>query len=43
MSHNLSYPYVLKALSLEDRPDYLIEFPDLPGCMSDFEISTNQS
>jgi antitoxin HicB len=37
MNHNLSYPYILKPLSPEDGGGYLIEFPDLPGCMSDGE------
>ncbi len=37
MKHNLSYPYILKPLSEEDGGGYLIEFPDLPGCMSDGE------
>lgn len=37
MKHNLSYPYILKRLSEEDGGGYLIEFPDLPGCMSDGE------
>ncbi len=37
MSHNLPYPYILKPLSPEDGGGYLIEFPDLPGCMSDGE------
>jgi antitoxin HicB len=37
MKHNLLYPYILKRLSEEDGGGYLIEFPDLPGCMSDGE------
>lgn len=37
MNHNLSYPYILTPLSQEDGGGYLIEFPDLPGCMSDGE------
>lgn len=35
MNYNLPYPYILKPLSSEDGGAYLIEFPDLPGCMSD--------
>lgn len=37
MNHNLPYSYILKPLSPEDGGGYLIEFPDLPGCMSDGE------
>ena len=37
MNHKLSYPYILTPLSEEDGGGYLIEFPDLPGCMSDGE------
>lgn len=29
------YPYILKTLSNEEGGGFLIEFPDLPGCMSD--------
>ena len=29
------YPFTIQHLSLEDGGGYLIEFPDLPGCMSD--------
>jgi antitoxin HicB len=31
------YPFIMKHLSKEDGGGYLIEFPDLPGCMSDGE------
>lgn len=31
------YPFIIRHLSLEDGGGYLIEFPDLPGCMSDGE------
>ena len=31
----LDYPFTMRHLSLEDGGGYLIEFPDLPGCMSD--------
>lgn len=36
MSH-LSYPFLINPLSDEDGGGYLIEFPDLPGCISDGE------
>ena len=29
------YPFTIQHLSLEDGGGYLIEFPDLPGCISD--------
>lgn len=29
------YPFIIKPLSEEDDGGYLIEYPDLPGCMSD--------
>jgi len=32
---NLEYPFEIKLLSQEDGGGYLIEFPDLPGCISD--------
>lgn len=31
----LDYPFTIRPLSDEDGGGYLIEFPDLPGCMSD--------
>ena len=31
------YPFSIRHLSPEDGGGYLIEFPDLPGCMSDGE------
>lgn len=31
----LDYPFTIHHLPLEDGGGYLIEFPDLPGCMSD--------
>ncbi len=37
MNSNLEYPYIIKPLSQEDGGGYLIEFPDLPGCISDGE------
>ena len=33
----LDYPFTIRHLSREDGGGYLIEFPDLPGCMSDGE------
>lgn len=33
----LDYPFTIRPLSEEDGGGYLIEFPDLPGCMSDGE------
>jgi len=31
------YPFTMRYLSSEDGGGYLIEFPDLPGCISDGE------
>ena len=31
------YPFTIRHLSAEEGGGYLIEFPDLPGCMSDGE------
>jgi len=31
------YPFIIRHLSSEEGSGYLIEFPDLPGCMSDGE------
>lgn len=33
----LDYPFSVRHLSPEEGGGYLIEFPDLPGCMSDGE------
>lgn len=33
----LDYPFTIRHLSKEDGGGFLIEFPDLPGCMSDGE------
>lgn len=33
----LDYPFTIHHLSEEDGGGYLIEFPDLPGCLSDGE------
>ncbi len=37
MSHTRTseYPFIIRHLSNEEGGGYLIEFPDLPGCMSD--------
>lgn len=34
---SLEYPFTVRPLDSEDGGGYLIEFPDLPGCMSDGE------
>lgn len=31
------YPFTIRPLSADDGGGYLVEFPDLPGCMSDGE------
>lgn len=31
------YPFIIRRLSEEDGTGYLIEYPDLPGCISDGE------
>ena len=31
----LDYPFTMQPLSQDEGGGYLIEFPDLPGCMSD--------
>lgn len=33
----LDYPFKMRHLSKEEGGGYLIEYPDLPGCMSDGE------
>lgn len=33
----LKYPFTIRPLSKEEGGGFLIEFPDLPGCMSDGE------
>ena len=33
----LEYPFNISILSAEEGGGYLIEFPDLPGCISDGE------
>lgn len=38
MKHKPSeYPFTIRHLTLEEGGGYLIEYPDLPGCMSDGE------
>ena len=32
-----SYPFTIRALSAEDGGGFAIEYPDLPGCISDGE------
>lgn len=36
MKH-LEYPFTIRPLSRDEGGGYLIEFPDLPGCISDGE------
>ena len=33
--NKLQYPFNISVLSIEEGGGYLIEFPDLPGCISD--------
>lgn len=33
----IEYPFMVRALSPSEGGGYLIEFPDLPGCISDGE------
>jgi antitoxin HicB len=35
MTTGLDYPFQVRPLPEEDGGGYLIEFPDLPGCLSD--------
>ena len=37
MGTELEYPFRVRPLTEEEGGGYLIEFPDLPGCMSDGE------
>jgi antitoxin HicB len=32
---DLPYPFTVRPLGAEDGGGYLVEFPDLPGCMAD--------
>jgi antitoxin HicB len=34
---SLSYPFIIRPLEREDGGGFLIEYPDLPGCVSDGE------
>ena len=34
---DLAYPFTVRPLSAEDGGGWLVEFPDLPGCMADGE------
>jgi antitoxin HicB len=35
MATRLDYPFQVRPLTEEDGGGYLVEFPDLPGCLSD--------
>jgi len=35
MATRLDYPFQVRPLTEEEGGGYLIEFPDLPGCLSD--------
>jgi antitoxin HicB len=37
MIGDIPYPFTVRPLSEDDGGGYLVEFPDLPGCMSDGE------
>jgi antitoxin HicB len=37
MATRLDYPFQVRPLTTEEGGGYLIEFPDLPGCLSDGE------
>jgi antitoxin HicB len=34
---DVPYPFTVRPLAKDEGSGYLIEFPDLPGCMSDGE------
>ena len=34
---DLAYPFTVRPLSADDGGGWLVEFPDLPGCMADGE------
>jgi antitoxin HicB len=36
-TRNSDYPFTIRHLTSEEGGGYLIEYPDLPGCMSDGE------
>ncbi len=35
MAHRFEYPFAIRALADDEGGGYLLEFPDLPGCMAD--------
>jgi antitoxin HicB len=37
MATRLDYPFQVRPLTEADGGGYLVEFPDLPGCLSDGE------
>src|SRR3954464_8371264 len=37
MIGDIPYPFTVRPLSEDDGSGYLVEFPDLPGCMADGE------
>ena len=37
MNRKLKYPVTIRPLTKEEGGGYLVEFPDLPGCMADGE------
>ncbi len=34
MAHRFEYPFTIHPLADEEGGGYLLEFPDLPGCMA---------
>jgi predicted RNase H-like HicB family nuclease len=43
MLAEMSYRFAIRRLAEDEGGDYLIEFPDLPGCMSDGRRSKKRS
>lgn len=39
MAYRFEYPFTIRALADNEGGGYLLEFPDLPGCMADGETS----
>ncbi len=37
MKQRVEYPFLIRPLGEEEGGGYLVEYPDLPGCMSDGE------
>jgi antitoxin HicB len=35
VARNIDYPFVVRPLDRDEGGGYLVEFPDLPGCMAD--------